>query len=61
MGRLVRVVSGRARVPDEDVVALDVEEGVLGEVSRASLLVVVLVHKVRLKEGVSSLTTKWCF
>jgi hypothetical protein len=52
--RLVRVVSGGTGVLDEDVVALDVEEGVLGEVSSASLLVVVLVHEVGLKQGVNS-------
>ena len=47
------MVGGRARVLDEDVVALDVEEGVLGEISCASLLVIVLVHEIGLKEGVN--------
>ena len=47
------MVGGGARVLDEDVVALNVKEGVLGEISGASLLVVILVHEIGLKEGVN--------
>jgi len=46
--REVGVFSGVARVSGEDVVALDVEEGVLGQVSSSDFLVIVLVHQVGL-------------